>query len=92
MPPSKVKLADLIAEGLIAPGTRLAWTRNYGKEHYEAVVLDTGAIELSDGRVYKTPSMAAKSAANVASVDGWIVWRLPSGETLAAVREKVNSR
>jgi hypothetical protein len=65
-----VGLRDLIAAGLIGPGTALMPT----KEDFDAVaeVNADGTITL-DGEVYDTPSGAGRAAAGYA-VNGWYFW------------------
>jgi hypothetical protein len=51
---------------------------------YRAEITDSAAIELADGRVFATPSSAAKHAAQIPACDGWYCWKVErsDGSTL----------
>ncbi|WP_420611898.1 hypothetical protein [Candidatus Spongiisocius sp.] len=86
-----VVVKDLLDEGLIAADTPLTWTRPQKEKSYTARVLDTGDIKLDDGRIYSSPSRAACEAAGTA-VNGWRVWKTPSGRTLLDLRSELLGR
>ena len=52
--------------------------------HREAVITPDGLLSI-DGRVFDTPSGAAKHVRGVAT-NGWSFWRLPDGRRLRDVR------
>ncbi len=72
----RVRLTDLLEYELLAPGDELYWDRPQLGNRYEASVTETGAIRLSDGRVFSSPSRAGMEAAGIASLDGWFAWRV----------------
>jgi hypothetical protein len=72
----RVLVADLIEAGLLAAGDSLTWHRPRLGVTYRAKVLKNGAIELDDGRVFASPSVAAIRAADIPASDGWYVWRV----------------
>jgi RAMA domain-containing protein len=75
-------LRDLIDSGALSPGTKLHHPfRNHVLA--EAVVVK-GGIEVQ-GRVYGSPSAAAKSLTGKA-VQGWLFWKLPDGRPLNSLR------
>lgn len=78
-----VEIKDLVAAGLLVPGTRLIprqgqWSNNV------AIVREDGLIEI-DGNVFETPSGAGKYVRN-SSTNGWYFWRLEDGRNLKDVR------
>jgi hypothetical protein len=72
----RVRLSDLLEYELLLPGDELYWDRPQLGNRYEATVTETGAIRLSDGRVFSSPSRAGMEAAGIASLDGWLAWRV----------------
>jgi Restriction Enzyme Adenine Methylase Associated len=72
----RVRLTDLLEYELLLPGDELYWDRPQLGNRYEAAVTETGAIRLSDGRVFSSPSRAGMEAAGIASLDGWYAWRV----------------
>lgn len=86
----RVTVADLIEGGLLAPGTSLRFDRIRLGETHHAVVTPKGYIELDDGQTLPTPSRAAKVAAGVRAVDGWLAWVVESsGRTLDSLRQQL---
>jgi hypothetical protein len=73
---------------LIAPGDALYWNRPQLGKRYEATVTENGAIVLSDGRTFSSPSRAAVVAADIPAADGWYTWRVErlSGKSLDDLR------
>jgi hypothetical protein len=88
----RVLISDLIAEGLLETGTVLTWNRTKVGATFSCTVTEGGKIQLADGRVFDTPSRAAKEAAGVSAVDGWEKWLLPSGEKLAVLFHEFKRR
>jgi len=79
----RVTLGSLISAGLVAPGARLSWHRPRSGASYFATVTESGTIRLDDGREYDTPSRAAREAADIEAVDGWVKWKLADGRPLS---------
>jgi len=73
----RVRTADLLENGLIESGEQLIWVRPRRGEEFHAKVLENGSIELPDGRVFSSPSLAAIKAADIPAYDGWYAWRVP---------------
>jgi hypothetical protein len=73
---------------LIAPGDALYWNRPQLGKRYEATVTENGAIVLSDGRTFSSPSRAAVVAADIPAADGWYTWRVErlAGKSLDDLR------
>lgn len=85
---SEVTVKDLIAAGLLPPGTVLhARPGQWGR--VECTVLATGELEL-DGTTYATPSGAARQVRKRAS-NGWYFWRHPDGRRLGDLRTLLNT-
>lgn len=80
-----VSIQQLIAAGVLAPGTRLQARPGPWGEH-EAVVLDNGDLAL-DGATFTSPSAAGHHLRKGAT-NGWHFWRLPDGRHLAGLREE----
>lgn len=78
-----VTLAQLVAAGLLAPGTTLkARPGNWGDR--EAIVLDNGELSL-DGQVFDSPS-AAGHYLRKGATNGWHFWLVADGRRLADLR------
>ncbi len=84
-----VVVADLLEAGLIKSDVSLMWTRPRIGQTYNARVLSTGAIRLDDGRIYSSPSLAAREAAGIVAYNGWNAWKVPDGRTLAELRTEL---
>jgi Restriction Enzyme Adenine Methylase Associated len=84
----RVQLADLLDAELLREGDQLIWSRPRVGEEYRAAVTGEGALRLGDGRVFGSPSRAAKEAAGLPAYDGWYAWRL-GDKTLHALREEL---
>ena len=74
-------LMTLITSGKLLPGTIL---RHQGRQYSGRATVTEEGIRLW-GRTYSTPTAAAK-AITQREVDGWLFWKLPSGEALSSVR------
>lgn len=70
----RVRLTDLLDAGLLEPGDTLVWKRPQLGAIYEAELTANGAIRLSDGRAFSSPSRAAIEAAEIPAYDGWYAW------------------
>jgi hypothetical protein len=79
-----------VAKTLATP-VALVWNRPRKGARYEATLLATGRIRLSDGREFPSPSGAAMAAAEVVSYDGWYAWRVgDSGPSLHELRRRLS--
>ena len=83
----RIEVSDLLDANLIHEGQRLTWTRPRLGTTYEATILDTGQIQLNDGRTFATLSRAAITAADVPAYDGWEAWHLSDGRSMKQVRD-----
>lgn len=84
-----ITLTDLIAAGLLAPGTRLVSVNSVWPA--SSVVDGSGAIEM-DGNTYPTPSAAGSAVKSGNPVNGWDFWAVEqaSGKTtLATLRARL---
>ncbi|MFT0847372.1 hypothetical protein VR010_06410 [Actinomycetaceae bacterium L2_0104] len=70
-----------IAQRYGAPFT-VVWRQRRRNINVKARVTPWGTIVLSDGRVFTDPTVAARKASGMESVDGWRVWRIPGGKRL----------
>lgn len=73
----RIRIADLLDAELVRPGEQLVWERPRLGVTYAATITSNGALELSDGRRFASPSRAAVEAARVPSMDGWLAWKVP---------------
>lgn len=76
-------LKDLVARGLLTPGTQLR-TRAGKWGGVQCVVQDDGAL-LLDGQRYTSPSGAGRKVRGRAT-NGWFFWLLPDGRRLNDLR------
>ena len=83
-------LIELIALGRLKRGTVLYHKARvrHPERNVTATVTDGGLMV--GGRVFSTPSAAARFITKK-PVDGWMFWRLPSGEALGSLRIKSSS-
>jgi hypothetical protein len=72
----RVRLADLLDAGLLQSGDSLFWNRPQLGKRFEGTVTENGAIVLTDGRSFSSPSRAAVVAADIPAADGWLTWRV----------------
>lgn len=70
--------------------TRIVWSRPRRNQHFEAMLLPDGAIELANGARYRHPDSAATAASGSYTADGWSVWRL--GDTGPTLVEEFSRR
>ena len=81
------ELDALVQAGLLHVGEELIWKRR-GVSH-RAVVMSGGALQFSDGRIFESPSGAARALAGY-EVNGWRNWaRVRDGVRLASLRDQV---
>jgi hypothetical protein len=81
-----MNLNELVSLGKLKVGEELRWHRKSLKVIHVAKLLADGRIQTADGVIHKTPSGAAKHLNGGKSVDGWLVWKLPSGKSLGSLR------
>ncbi|MFI2365596.1 hypothetical protein [Promicromonospora sp. NPDC019610] len=70
--------------------TRIVWSRPRRNQHFEAMLLPDGAIELANGARYRHPDSAATAASGSYTADGWSVWRI--GDTGPTLVEEFSRR
>ncbi len=86
----RVTIADLIGVGLLAPGDALRFKRPRVGQTHKAVVTADGALSLDGGQEFRSPSKAAKVAADMPAVDGWHAWAVTSsGRSLDSLRQEL---
>lgn len=78
-----IEVKDLVAAGLLAPGTVLT-PRQGGWAPLEAVVRDDGTLGV-DGLIFGSPSGAGRHVKGSVT-NGWTFWRVPDGRRLIDVR------
>ncbi|WP_329110084.1 hypothetical protein OG792_14490 [Micromonospora sp. NBC_01699] len=76
----RVRLADILAGGLIEPGTTLRFDRPRVGDVHRATITENGWVRLEDGQEFRSPSRAAAVAAGIRAVDGWFAWRVDSSQ------------
>jgi site-specific DNA-methyltransferase (adenine-specific) len=80
------ELGILIRTGKLKPGTMLHHTaRRRSEWNVSAKVVEDGLQVRGKGRVYNSPSAAARAVTG-RPVNGWTFWRLPDGELLDTLR------
>lgn len=83
-----IYLKDLVAAGLLSPGTTIhARPGAWGPVH--CTVTSNGDLEL-DGKTYASPSGAAQQIRK-GSTNGWVFWELPDGRRLRDLREELHA-
>lgn len=80
---------EALARSIGTP-TRIVWSRPRRNQHFEAMLLPDGAIELANGARYRHPDSAATAASGSYTADGWSVWRL--GDTGPTLVEEFSRR
>lgn len=85
---TNVTIADLIKLGKMKPGDVLVGGRTRFS-HLRATVLPDGNLEV-DGKIFESPSGAAKEATKLKAVNGWVFWKVGSeaGPRLNAFRRQ----
>lgn len=87
---SRIRLYELLAAGLLSPGTDIVWRRYSGVIH-KAKLLADGQIKIASGSICPTPTAAARMLNGDRPVNGWVAWRVgdKNGPTLSKVREQL---
>lgn len=80
---------EALARSMGVP-TRIVWSRPRRNQHFEAMLLPDGSIELANGARYRHPDSAATAASGSYTADGWSVWRL--GDTGPTLVEEFSRR
>jgi hypothetical protein len=81
------ELRVLVRAGLLHADEELIWKRRGGS--HRAVVTSGGALELEDGRIFESPSGAARALAGY-EVNGWRNWaRARDGVRLGSLRDQI---
>ena len=87
------KLNDLIKLGILKEGQYFVFQIKGLNGEYNVRLTKTGKLESLNGKIFSTPTSAAKSYNGGKSVNGWRVWRsVDSGETLFEIWSKSNDR
>jgi len=85
----RVTIADLLEAGLLTAGDALRFRRPRRGETHRAVVTTSGALALDGGQEFRSPSGAARVAADMRAVDGWHAWAtVTSGRSLDSLRQQ----
>lgn len=93
-----VGLIDLINAGLIHATDKLIMLykpRNGHQKKFEANILEDGSLEVL-GQAFSSPSYAALACIQDAgsdrkTVNGWTAWKIPNGQNLSGLRNKLLS-
>ena len=86
----RVTIGDLIGAGLLAPSDVLRFKRPRVGRTHKAVVTADGTLSLEGGQEFRSPSAAAKVAADMPAVDGWHAWTVASsGRSLDSLRQEL---
>ncbi|MCQ4083987.1 CBS domain-containing protein [Streptomyces sp. RB6PN25] len=85
----RVRLADLLSNGLLKEGERLTFVRPLVGDTHHATVTAKGWIRLDDGEEFRSPSKAAAVAVGRGSFDGWTAWAVTDGRPLATLRQQL---
>ncbi|MFC8801705.1 hypothetical protein ACFT2C_28545 [Promicromonospora sp. NPDC057138] len=80
---------EALARSIGTP-TRIVWSRPRRNQHFEAMLLPDGAIQLANGARYRHPDSAATAASGSYTADGWSVWRI--GDTGPTLVEEFSRR
>lgn len=76
------RVGKLLEAGVLNPMDELIWDRRQHGQKHVAWVTREGALQLNDGRIFATPSGAARDIAGY-EVNGWRQWRhTRTGKTL----------
>ena len=77
----RTQLADLVAAGLVAPGTRLRHVSERTGDEYSGAVTESGGVLIKlNGKSEEFPSLSAAAVALTGtSLNGWIWWTAELG-------------
>lgn len=83
-----VNMKSLIVSGSILPGDILVWNRRSIGENIELTIDSSGKLKASDGKVFGTPTAAAKNFNGGVAINGWRVWKIKrTGQALDEIRK-----
>jgi len=82
-------LMRILERGLAKPGDALRHAQPRRRQTHEATITADGWIELPDGRAFPKPSPALKEQTGT-PINGWEYIHVPSGRTLAELREEAD--
>ncbi|MEU5875598.1 DUF4357 domain-containing protein [Glycomyces sp. NPDC047369] len=81
-------LAGLIRAGKLHPGQTVTYELKRKGQAFMATVTAGGSLELSDGRIFKSPSGAANACSGTSN-NGWAKWRTADGSSLDELRSEL---
>lgn len=80
-------MKDLLKAGAIQVGDILVWNRKNHGEIVELTVEASGKLKTSDGKIFGTPTAAAKNFNGGVAINGWRVWKIKrTNEALGDLR------
>ena len=83
-----MNMKSLIVSGSILPGDILVWNRRSIGENIELTIDSSGKLKASDGKVFGTPTAAAKNFNGGVATNGWRVWKIKrTGQALDEIRK-----
>ena len=86
-------LSELIKSGHLKEGQEFILQIKSFNEEFKVRLTKSGKLESINGKIFSTPTSAAKSCNGGKSVNGWRVWRsVESGETLFGIWKKSNKK
>jgi hypothetical protein len=84
-----LSVKNLIKVGAIQVGDIIVWNRKKQGVIVELTVELNGKFKSMDGKLFGSPTAAAKNFNGAVEINGWRVWRLKrTGEALDDVRKK----
>lgn len=84
-----VNMKVLIKAGAIQVGDILVWNRKNHGETVELTIEANGKLKTNDGKVFGTPTAAAKNFNGGVAINGWRVWKIKrTNEALDDLRKK----
>lgn len=88
---ARKNLSELLRSGALKEGQEFVFTTKDLSEDCKVKLTKFGGLESVNGRVFSTPTSAAKSFNGGKSVNGWRVWRsVETNETILEIWEKSN--
>lgn len=83
-----MNMKSLIVSGSILSGDILVWNRRSIGENIELTIDSSGKLKASDGKVFGTPTAAAKNFNGGVAINGWRVWKIKrTGQALDEIRK-----
>ena len=82
-------MRNLIKVGAIQVGEILIWNRKNQGVTEELTVDSSGNLKSNDGKIFGSPTAAAKNFNGGVAINGWRVWKIKrTGEALDDVRKR----